>query len=200
MHLRQRTAWLSAGGPERPVEAHGTGCAALSGLKGLPCRPNPALTHPANAMPALRASGDCGVRRHDARHVRRLPAPLSRASGTPGEGEALLRQAYALPLPLRRASGTRREGEAAATAGLRAAATIDSCLRHSERRRGAATAGLRAAAIPRGGIVPTTLGGNGRRLLPTERPASTGRFVVVRPAWRIHLEVQVLYRPGRGNC
>ncbi len=25
-------------------------------------------------------------------------------------------------------------------------------------------------------------------------------FFMVRPAWHTHLEVQVLYRPDRGNC
>ena len=75
---------------------------------------------------AHRASGDGGVRRHDARHVPRLPARLSRAL-----------------------YGTRREGEAAATAGLRAAAIprggIVSSALGGKARRGGTTAGGRVA-------------------------------------------------------
>jgi hypothetical protein len=36
--------------------------------------------------------------------------------------------------------------------------------------------------------------------LNQSRPSGVGFLLYVRPAGRVHLEVQVLYRPDRGNC
>ena len=52
------------------------------------------------------------------------------------------------------------------------------------------------------GLLPQDLRASEIMLATDSRVADKGGLAVllVRPAGRIHLEVQVLYRPGSGNC